>query len=120
MQPRSLTISNGSRHADVVKKVVSAIEKLQVAGERISFYSVAEKAHVSRSTLYRSDDLKSLVAAARASAPAHSRDLANLDNRVAELERELARVSQERDELMRAARHAPSIQYAYMRVSEAA
>jgi len=120
MQPLCFRVSNDSRHSDIVRRTKSAIEELQMAGERISFYAVADKAQVSRSTLYRCDDLRRLVEEARDCATPRHPELAGLNDRVAELERELARVSRERDEAMRAASHAPSIRYAYTRVLEVA
>ena len=70
-------------------------------GERISFYSVATRAQVARSTLYRRPDLRRLVEDARASERLSSPSAANPPSRIAELESELARVRQERDELKR-------------------
>ena len=120
MQPMCLATANDSRHDEIVSRTKSAIQELRLLGERISFYAVADKAQVSRSTLYRCEDLRKLVEEARRDVASHHFDFAGRDDRVAELERELARVSRERDELMRAACHAPSVRYTFARIPEAA
>ena len=120
MQPQCIVKANDSRHDDIVSRVESAIEELKTTGKRISFYAIANKAQVSRSTLYRCDDLRRLVKEARDSAAMHQLKPANQDDRTAELEHALARVTKERDELAQAARHTPSVSYALTRISEAA
>ena len=121
MQPRCLVATNNSRHADIVDRTISAIKDLRAAGKKISFYAVAERAQVSRSTLYRSDDLRKLVEAARADgALSQQAQHEALEARIAELEDELARVSLERDELEQVVRRISPVRYAFMQVVEAA
>ena len=56
---------NQDSHDEVVARVRQALSELQAANKRISFYSVAEKAQVARSTLYRCNDLRRLIETAR-------------------------------------------------------
>lgn len=121
MQPGCLVATNNSRHADIVDRTISAIKDLQAAGKKISFYAVADRAQVSRSTLYRSEDLRKLVETARADGILlRQAQHEALDARIVELEEELARVSLERDELEQAVRGISSVHYAFMQVVEAA
>ena len=121
MQPGCLVATNNSRHADIVNRTISAIEDLRAAGKKISFYAVAERAQVSRSTLYRSEDLRELVEAARADGMlSQQAQHEALDARIAELEDELSRVSLERDELERAVRSISPVRYAFVQAAEAA
>lgn len=121
MQPSCLTITNSSRHADIVRRTVSAIENLREASERISFYSVAARAQVSRSTLYRSKDLRELVEAARADGASSLRPQpGTLDARIAELENELARTAFERDSLKQAIHGISPVHYHCVQIAEAA
>ena len=121
MQPECLAATNCARHADIVRRTISAIEGLRVAGERISFYSVAARAQVSRSTLYRAGDLRELVEAARVGGDLPLRVQPGIpDARIAALEDELARVSFERDELKRTLRDISPVHYALVQVAEAA
>ena len=111
MQPECLTVANDYRHASIVSRVKAAIEELRLAGKRISFYAVANKGQVSRSTLYRSDDLRKLVEEARGAAEASKAQIADNCSSIAKLESELARVSAERDEFKRIAGDAVAIRY---------
>ena len=121
MQPGCLAITNNLRHVDIVHRTVSAIEDLRGAGERISFYSVAARAQVSRSTLYRSKDLRELVEAARTDgAPLRQVQYDAPDARIAELEDELARALLERNGLEQAIRGISPVYYAFMQVTDAA
>ncbi|MGN0075759.1 MAG: hypothetical protein ACI38Z_02140 [Parafannyhessea sp.] len=74
-------------------RVGKAVAGLLVQHELVSFYSVAERSAVSRSTLYRRDDLRRLVCAAREGANGvagtRSRDAAS---EIARLELENARL----------------------------
>ncbi|WP_373576469.1 hypothetical protein [Parafannyhessea umbonata] len=74
-------------------RVGKAVAGLLVQHEPVSFYSVAERSAVSRSTLYRRDDLRRLVCAAREGATGvagtRSRDAAS---EIARLELENARL----------------------------
>ncbi len=74
-------------------RVGKAVAGLLVQHEPVSFYSVAERSAVSRSTLYRRDDLRRLVCAAREGANGvagtRSRDAAS---EIARLELENARL----------------------------
>jgi len=120
MQPLHLESSNDSRHASIVHRTESAIEELQATGKRITFYSVADKAQVSRSTLYRCDELRKLVEEARAKTASNRAEPASRDDRIAELERELAQMSREREELRCALRRVPAIRYAIARIPRVA
>lgn len=77
-------------------RVGKAVAGLLVQHEPVSFYSVAERSAVSRSTLYRRDDLRRLVCAAREGATGvagtRSRDAAA---EIARLELENARLRAE-------------------------
>lgn len=50
---------------EVTVRVRNAVEGLLAEGERVTFYAVADRAEVARSTLYRRDDLKAIIIAAR-------------------------------------------------------
>ena len=117
MQPLCLTISSDSRHADIVCRTEAAIKDLQLAGKRISFYAVAKKAHVSRSTLYRCDDLRRLIEIARSSDGVQYNKPMAQNDRVAELECKLACVTQERDKLKQSVCHTSSVHYAVVKVA---
>ena len=71
-------------------------------GERISFYSVAKRAQVARSTLYRRPDLRRLVEGAREGEAAAIADEADAASDIERLEEELACVRRERDRLRKA------------------
>ena len=121
MQPECLTAINDARHADIVRRTKLAIANLQTTGKRISFYSVADKAQVSRSTLYRCRDLRELVEQARSGVlPSLQDQPDSLASRMAELEAELARVRQERDTLRQLACSTTSVYYGFTRLPEAA
>ena len=121
MQPGCLVTANNSRHAEIVDRTISAIKDLRLAGKKISFYAVAERAQVSRSTLYRSEDLRKLVEAARADGVfSQQTQHEALGARIAELEDELARVSLERDELEQAVHGISPVRYAFIQAAEAA
>lgn len=49
------------------RRVLEVIEKMIGDGERINFYSVADKAGVSRVFLYKHDDIRKTIEAARIS-----------------------------------------------------
>lgn len=51
--------------SETQKRVVAAITCIRENGGKVSFYSVAQIAHVSRSTLYRNVSLRKLVENAR-------------------------------------------------------
>ena len=53
---------------DIARRVRAAVGELLAKGDRLSFYAVAKKAQVSRSTLYRRGDLRELVESARSHA----------------------------------------------------
>lgn len=76
----------------IQKRVVAAIARIRENDQRVSFYSVAQIAHVSRSTLYRNANLRELVESARdglESAVEPSR-LDLLEARIAQLESDIA------------------------------
>lgn len=116
MQPKCLIAANESQHSEIVKRTKAAIRELVEAGKRITFYNVAEKAQVSRSTLYRCDDLRILVEEARAKTAPRDASNNTLETRVAELEQELAKVTFERDLLRCLTISVPVLQYASVRV----
>ena len=121
MQPKSLTTTNDKRHADIVRRTKSAIDELLAAGESISFYAVAAKAQVSRSTLYRSNDLRRLVENARSESAAQLKGQSeNPACRIAELEAKLASITHERDELKRLIRNTRMTHYAFVQIPEMA
>lgn len=82
------------RSADIERRVKDALIKLANRGCRVSFYSVAKEAFVSRSALYRNDRLRQMVEAAREGSMQggqHS-DVERLEARVAALEAEVSRL----------------------------
>ena len=107
-----------SYHETLVSKTLAAIEELQASGERITFYSVSEKAQIPRSTLYRCNDLKRFVAEARESRMAPDRT-DGPRARIAELESALEAALRERDDLARLARVTGRIDYALIQLSKA-
>ncbi len=87
--------SNEQREATAAR-VAAAIESLLAEGSAVSFYSVAERAQVARSTLYRRPDLKTAVEEARsvsAVAPTCDGERAGLAREVAELRRKVDELS---------------------------
>lgn len=91
-------------HRELVARTSAAIADLLASGRRISFYSVAARAAIARSTLYRCNDLRNLVEAARndASRPSASElGIASEGATAVELEAALHRVTLERDFLLR-------------------
>lgn len=81
--------------SDTQKRVLAAIACIRENDRKVSFYSVAQIAHVSRSTLYRNVDLRKLVENARSGqkpAVEPSR-LDELEARIAQLESEIAHLS---------------------------
>ena len=77
-------------------RVAAAIEGLLAEGSTVSFYSVAERAQVARSTLYRRPDLKAAVEEARAASsaePMRVGEQAGLVREVAELCRKVDELS---------------------------
>lgn len=65
-----LAEARAGRSDAVARDVRRALAELRQRGERASFYAVAKRARVARSTLYRRADLKRLVVAAREGVPA--------------------------------------------------
>lgn len=71
------------------ERVGRALDELRSEGSEVSFYSVAERSGVSRSTLYRNPGLRAMVERARA--PIAGRPaLEELQRRVSALSREVA------------------------------
>lgn len=62
-----LSIRASAATDDLPDRVRWAIGDLRDRGDRVSFYTVAQRAQIARSTLYRRDDLKRLVMSARES-----------------------------------------------------
>lgn len=57
---------DGARRSQIEARVRAAVEALARAGEPVTFYNVAQRSEVGRSTLYRRADLRALVEAGRA------------------------------------------------------
>ena len=84
-------------------RVASAIDGLLAEGSAVSFYSVAERAQVARSTLYRRPELRAAVEGARSASAAEpirddgqtglAREVAELRRKVDELSRRLPATS---------------------------
>lgn len=77
-------------------RVTSAIDGLMAEGSAVSFYSVAERAKVARSTLYRRPELRAAVEGARgasATEPMQAEGQTGLAREVAELRRKVDRLS---------------------------
>lgn len=115
------TLWEGGRasHDAVARRTKAAIGEMLANGERVSFYSVAARAQVARSTLYRRADLRKLIEDARGD------ESATLSNalaaaKIADLEEELARVRRERDKLMRAMAEAKPIEYRFVQLEAVA
>lgn len=98
------------RDDEVRARVHEALDALAAEGATISFYAVAERAQVARSTLYRNEGLRAEVAAAREQAlwraqalsPAAEADALRVARaQVSALERQLACVRAERDRFAR-------------------
>ena len=102
MQPIQIAEANKARGNEVARRTRAAVEEMLAGGERISFYSVAKRAQVSRSTLYRRPDLRRLVEGARGGGEAAIADGLGAASDIERLEGELARVRRERDELREA------------------
>ena len=102
MQPIQIAEANKARGNEVARRTRAAIEEMRTGGERISFYSVAKRAQVARSTLYRRPDLRRLVEGARGEGAAAIAGEPDAASDVERLEGELARVRRERDELREA------------------
>lgn len=106
----ALEAQRSNRRANTAARVQHAIDELLAEEAKVSFYSVAQRAQVARSTLYRRPDLKALVEAARLypgnadAVPAHAR--------IDQLEAEIARLKEELRTTMPA-----SARFAYHRIS---
>lgn len=77
-------------------RVASAIDGLLAESSAVSFYSVAERAKVARSTLYRRPELRAAVEGARSASaekPVHADEQAALAREVAELRRKVDELS---------------------------
>ena len=87
--------SEAQREATAAR-VAAAIEGLLAEGSAVSVYSVAERAQVARSTLYRRPDLKAAVEEARAASaaePMRVGEQVGLVREVAELRRKVDELS---------------------------
>ena len=100
MQPDHIIKSNKAHHDHVTECTIAAIANLKARGDRISFYSIAKEAQIARSTLYRRPDLRLLVESARSYQENTETGSPAPQSRVFELEKQLERVSRERDELL--------------------
>lgn len=117
---------NSERHETVCMGVRRAIAQILEEGGRVSFYSVAERAQVSRSTLYRKPDLRRLVenardATASASEPREpSLATERLLERISALEEELAQARRSADGRRFAALSESTFHYAMVHFDSAA
>ena len=102
--------ARGAREDDVRMRVRKALEALTAENATVSFYAVAERAQVARSTLYRNEELKAAVEAARERALQCAQAQCSADEadalrvaraQIAALQRQLAQVCAERDRLER-------------------
>lgn len=85
-----------AQRSATTSRVAAAIEGLLDEGSAVSFYSVAERAQVARSTLYRRPDLKTAVEEARAASSAEQMRVGGqvgLAREVAELRRKVDELS---------------------------
>lgn len=89
----ALEVHRDSQRADTAVRVQHAIDELLAEGTRVSFYSVAQRAQVARSTLYRRPDLKTLVEAARLQ-PENAGTVSTC-TRIDQLEAEIAQLKEE-------------------------
>lgn len=127
-EPLELAEARERRSLALERRVRVAVESLAAEGIAVSFYRVAERAQVARSTLYRNEALRACVEgarayqadeAARAAASAIDEALlqnASLRTEVEELRRALAAVENQRDCLLAHGqmRHAPSDKASYV------
>lgn len=120
MQPTQIAEANKARGNEVARRTKVAIEEMLADGEQISFYSVAKRAQVARSTLYRRPDLRHLVESARGGRAAEIADKSDVDSDIERLEEELARVRRERDELREAMDTMQSTHYYFVSLDTAA
>ena len=120
MQPIQIAEANKARGNEVARRTKVAIEEMLVGGERISFYSVAKRAQVARSTLYRRPDLRRLIEGARGGETAAIADEPDVDSDIERLEGELARVLKERDELRETMGALRPIRYHFVSLDTAA
>lgn len=88
----ALEVYRNSQQASTSARVKHAIDELLAEGLRVSFYSVAQRAQIARSTLYRRPDLKALVEAARPQPK--NVDRAPTCTRIDQLEAEIARLKE--------------------------
>lgn len=98
----SISIARKANSRDIERRVRIAIDELALQGKVLSFYAIADAAHVARSTLYRKADLKELVAKARSAQVEPStmaEELESLRRETAALHGELKRMRRKRDEL---------------------
>ena len=111
MENGNLRAMNESHRNEVACRTAAAVEEMLANGERISFYSVAKRAQVARSTLYRRSDLRCLVDKARGGKRASALAGPGPFARLADLEGELACVRRERDWLEKKMRSIRSVEY---------
>ena len=102
MQPSQIVEANGARSDEIARRTMDVIGKMQANGERISFYSVAKRAQVARSTLYRRLDLRRLVEGAREEGVASISNDPDAASDIERLKKELACIRGERDKLLKA------------------
>lgn len=92
-----------ARSDDVASRVYEAIRVLVAEGARLSFYSVADRAQVARSTLYRNEELRLAVKEAQETSlkrrVSDGEGKAALLQQVRALQEELSRVRAQRDAL---------------------
>lgn len=82
-----------AQRARTAKRVANAIESLLERGEPVTFYSVADRSQVARSTLYRRPDLREMIESAREKSQREAnqqQELAQIEQRVGKVEKKLA------------------------------
>ena len=116
MQPIQIVEANKVRSDEIARRTIMAIEEMHTSGERISFYSVAKRAQVARSTLYRRSDLRLLVEGVRGGGVVEVCALSGIEP----LEEELVDVRRERNELRKALDAMRPIRYRFISLDEVA
>ena len=119
VQPSCLAETNKTRYDEVSLRVEKAIGELLAQSKRISFYSVAEKAGVARSTLYRRKDLRAAVEEARNAMPSSMPCRTEAHTCIGELKMELEQANRRIAEL-ESVLHYTSYRYAFVAMSVAA
>ena len=132
MGQQKLEDARAHYHEELLCRTKEAIDRLASSGCTVSFYSVAKHAGIARSTLYRCEDLRALIANARATQRLQSTTVSKsslaqieaLEDEVSRLHFECDALRQERDDLLRqnklskSSRHR-AVQYATLTLNAA-